>query len=84
MLIYEGNVAQMLDTASTSVKMVDECANSWDCVLIFGTAPYEHCKVGGEWKRFVEARRLREGVRTRLGAPMVGKNDTIFVTVVYN
>ena len=62
MLIYEVNVAQMFDTASTSVKMVDECGNCWDCVLIFGTAPYEHCKIGGQWKRFVEARMLCEGV----------------------
>jgi len=74
----------MLDTSSTSVKIVDDCGNLWDCDLIFGTAPFEHCKIGGQWKRFVEARRLREGVKIKLGAPMAGINDIIYLGVVYN
>jgi hypothetical protein len=36
----------------------------------------------GQWKRFVDARRLREGVKIRLGVPMVGENDTIYLTVI--
>lgn len=83
-LIYTGNVAQMLDTSATNVKIVDDCGNVWDCDLIFGTLPYEHCRIGGQWKRFVEARRLREGVKIRLGAPMAGMNDFIYLDVVYD
>jgi len=83
-LINMGNVVQMLDTSATNVKIVDDCSNVWDCDLIFGTLPYEHCRIGRQWKRFVEAHRLREGVKIRLGAPMAGMNDFIYLDVVYN
>jgi hypothetical protein len=84
MLIYEGKVETMLDRATTSLKLVDDCGNRWECLLIFGTVPYDHCMIGGEWKRFVEARKLCEGVRIRLGVPMAGVNDTVYLTVVAN
>jgi len=84
MLRYEGRCAQILDNDATIVKMVDDCGNCWDCVLMFGSTPYEHCKIGGEWKWFVEARRLYEGARVRIGAPIAGSNNTIYVTVVPN
>jgi len=32
-------------------------------------------------KRFVEARRLTQGVRIRMGAPFAGNSDTIYVQV---
>jgi hypothetical protein len=83
-LIYTENIAQMLDTSATNVKFVDDCGNVWDCDLIFGTLPYEHCRMGGQWKRFVEARRLREGVKIRLGALKAGMNELIYLDVVYN
>jgi hypothetical protein len=81
-LIYEGEVAQMMDIGTTSIKLVDDCGNGWDCVLIFGSTPYQHAIIGGQWKRFVDARRLREEVQIRLGVPMAGENDTIYLTVI--
>jgi len=83
-LNYTGNIAQMVDTSTTNVKIVDDCSNIWDCDLIFGTLPYEQCRIGGQWKRFVEARRLREGVKIILGAPMAAMNDFLYLNVVYN
>jgi len=74
----------MLDTLKTTMDILDNCGNIWECELTFATIPYEHFKIGGRWKRFVEARRLREGVKIRLGAPMVGTHDTIYLDVVYN
>jgi len=53
MLNYTENIAQMLDTSTTNVKIVDDYGNIWDCDLIFGTVPYEHCRVGngkGLWR----------------------------------
>jgi hypothetical protein len=47
MLRYEGRCAQILDNDATTMKMVDDCGNCWDCVLMFGSTPYEHCKIGG-------------------------------------
>jgi len=84
MLIYTGDISQMLDTSTTNVKIVDDCGNIWDCDLIFGTIPYEHCRIGGQWKRLVEACRLREDVKIRLGAPMAAMNDFIYLDVVYD
>ena len=79
MLIYE-EVEKMLDTNTTSIQLVDDCGNSCDCIFIFGSAPYLHCRIGGQWKRFVDARRLREGVKIRLGVLVAGQNDTLYVT----
>lgn len=83
-LLYTGNVPQMLGTLKITVNIIDDCANIWVCELTFATIPYEHFKIGGHWKRFVEARRLREGVKIRGGAPMVGTHDTIYLDVIYN
>jgi hypothetical protein len=83
-LIYTETIAQMLDTSLTNVRIVDDCGNVWDFDLIFGTLPCEHCRIGGHWKRFVEARRLREGVKIRLGALKAGMNECIYLDVVYN
>jgi hypothetical protein len=69
MLLYQGHCEQMLDRGATSVKLVDGCGNVWECILIFGTAPYDHCRIGGQWKRFVDERNLYECVKIRLGAP---------------
>lgn len=66
MLLLEGWCEQILDRTSTSVRMVDDCGIVWECIMIFGTDPHEHCSIGGQWKRFVEARILTEGVRIRL------------------
>jgi len=84
MLKYEGRCEQILDRAATTLKMVDDCGNIWDCVLLFGSTPYEHYKIGGQWKRFVDARKLYEGVRMRIGAPVAGNNHTIYVTLIAN
>ncbi|XP_024636431.1 ATP-dependent DNA helicase PIF1 [Medicago truncatula] len=62
-LLYTGNVPQMLDTLKTTVNIIDDCGNLWVCELNFVTFPYEHFKIGRRWNRFVEARRLREGVK---------------------
>lgn len=68
-LLYQGHCEQMLDRGATSVKSVDDCGNVWECILIFGIAPYDHCRIGGQWKRFVDERNLYECVKIRLGAP---------------
>jgi len=84
MLRHEGRCSWILDDAQNIMKMVDDCGNSWDCVLTFGKTPYEHCKLSGEWKRFVEGRRICKGVRLRIGAPVDGPNQTIYVSVIPN
>ena len=71
-LLYTGNVPQMLDTLKTIVNIIDDCGNIWVCELTFATIPYEHFKIGGRWKRFVEARRLREGVKIKGGLRWLG------------
>ena len=82
MLIYEEEIAKMMDIRTTSIKLVDDCGNGWDCVLIFGSTPYQHAMIGGQWKHFMDARRLREGVQIKLGVPMAGENDTIYLIVI--
>lgn len=52
---------KMIDIGTTSIKLVDDCGDGWDCVLIFGSTPYQHTMIGGRWKRFVDARRVCQG-----------------------
>ncbi|AES97688.1 hypothetical protein MTR_5g058370 [Medicago truncatula] len=55
------------------------------CVdVIFGTEPYEHCRIGGKWKLFVDCCNLYEEMRMRFGAPVCGKNTALYVKVVAN
>lgn len=51
---------------------------------IFGTEPYEHCRIGGKWKLFVDCCNLYEEMRMRFGAPVGGKNTALYVKVVAN
>jgi len=55
---------------------VDECGNRWICTVVYATKPYKHFKIGGEWKRMVDARGLSAGCRVMLGAPTDGINET--------
>ncbi|AES98289.1 transmembrane protein, putative [Medicago truncatula] len=82
MLIYEGEVAKMMDIGTTSIKLVDDCGNGWGCVLIFGSTPYQHAMIGGMWKCFVDVHRLRKWGKIRLGVSMVGENDKIYSLLV--
>ena len=56
-----------MDGGSTSLKLV--------------TAPYDPCRIDGQWKRFVESHNVYERVRMRLGAPVVGDNEMLYVEV---
>jgi len=51
---------------------------------MFGTDDGPHFIIGGCWKRLVMARRLRQGSRLVLGAPMAGKNTTMYLRVICN
>jgi hypothetical protein len=62
--------------------MVDECGNKWMCSLVYGTRSYEHFKIGGGWKRMVDARRLCRGAHVMVGTPTAGDNKTIYFRVI--
>ncbi|XP_024633594.1 uncharacterized protein [Medicago truncatula] len=36
-------VDQAFDKARTNLKLLDECGNSWQCVLVFASASYGQC-----------------------------------------
>ena len=57
------------------------CGNKWKCMTIYGTRPYNHLKIGGGWKRMVEARRISIGTNIKLGAPAAGDNDKLYLVV---
>ena len=66
---------------TTSLTMVDDCGNKWNCITVFGTGPHHHIKLGGGWKRMVQACRLEEGVMVKVGFPHAGMTDTIYIQV---
>jgi len=61
--------------------MIDDCGNKWNCITIFGTMPHHHIKLGGGWKRMVQARRFEEGVMVKVGFPHSGMTNTIYIQV---
>lgn len=68
-LHYGHFVEQALDRARINLRIVDECGNFWECVLVFDSVAFAHCMIGGGWRRFVGARNLKEGDRMRIGIP---------------
>jgi len=63
---------------------VDECGNKWVCRVVYGTKPYKHFRIGGGWKRMVDARGLGRGCTVRLGAPTDGRNQTFYFRVIHH
>lgn len=77
-LLYPGFCQITLDKRTTSVELVDECGNIWECMLIYCRHPYAHFKVGGAFKRMVEARRILEGCHIMVGTLEVRPNEKLF------
>jgi len=82
-ILYTGNVSQMLDTLKTNVNIIDDCGNIWVCELTFATIPYEHFKIGGHWKKVCGSSQAPWRCEDQRGFPMVGSHDTIYVDVIY-
>lgn len=80
-LFYQGFCQLTLGKKSTSVLLIDDCGNKWNCITIYGTRPYNHLKIGGGWKRMVDARRIKVGTNIKIGAPYAGNNDKIYLIV---
>jgi hypothetical protein len=71
-----------LNKRSTSVKLVDDFGNAWYCTLVYGRHKYAHFKIGGAWKRMVDARGIGRGSHIILGAPKFGSNDTVYFSLI--
>jgi len=78
MLIYKGLCDLTIGKKPTSLTMIDDCGNKWNCITVFRTRPYHHIKLGGGWKRMVQACRLEEVVMVKVGFAHAGMNDTIY------
>ena len=78
---YDGFCRLTLGKKTTSLVMIDDCGNKWNCISIYGPRPYKHIKIGGAWKRMAEARRLPLAATIKVGAANVGKNETIYFDV---
>ncbi|WJX12029.1 DNA helicase [Trifolium repens] len=77
MLPYDGFGEIIFEEDVTSIKLVDECGNLWDCALVYVTFPFKHFKIGGQWSRLVAARRLIVGQTIRVGANPAEQTHTI-------
>jgi len=81
MLIYKGMCDLTIGKKTTSLRMIDDCGNKWNYITLFGTRSHHHIKLGGGWKRMVQAHRLEEGVVVKVGFPHASMNDTIYIQV---
>lgn len=71
-----------MDASTTTLNVLDDNGNVWGCTLMVGNDEGPPFTIGGGWKRMVMARRLRQGSRIMLGAPMAGNNTTIYLRVI--
>jgi len=81
MLPYNSFCRLAIGKKTTSVVVLDDCGNTWRCIAVYGTRPNTHIKIGGNWGRLVDARRLVVGVKVKIGVPNAGRNETIYVIV---
>ncbi|GAU50461.1 hypothetical protein TSUD_240590 [Trifolium subterraneum] len=81
MIPYDGFGEFAFDEATTSIKLVDDCGNVWNCSLIFVTFPCKYFKVGGEWGRLVTARKMSIGLNIMIGAQPNGHSETIYLII---
>ncbi|WJX32936.1 non-specific serine/threonine protein kinase [Trifolium repens] len=80
-LPYEDFGEKALHKTTTTLNLIDDCGNKWNCVLIFGCFPYKHFKIGGEWKRLVAARRLEVGDHITVGGYKREKNEDFYLLI---
>ena len=80
MLEYEGFREMSLDKSNTTIKLIDDCGNRWDCYQVYQSMPENLFKIGGQWKRMVDARRIKHLVYMKLGAPTAGNNRTFYIS----
>jgi len=71
-----------LDTSSTSIRLVDEHGNRWNCTIQFVPGNDPHFLIGVGWNKMLKARGLKDGARVVLGAPGIGSNDTVYFNVI--
>jgi hypothetical protein len=50
-------------------------------MLIYGSFPYKHFKIGGEWKRLVAARRLEVGDHITVGGYVRENNEDLYLLI---
>ncbi|GAU42517.1 hypothetical protein TSUD_376450 [Trifolium subterraneum] len=81
MLPYDGFGDFAFHEATTSIKLVDDCGNVWNCNLIFVTFPCKHYKVSGEWARLVAARRLSVGLNIMIGAQPSRRSESLYLII---
>jgi hypothetical protein len=83
MIEYHGFCELSLNKQITSLVMIDDYANNWDCILIFGYLPNENFKIRGQWKCIIVARRIHEGAEVMDGAPMAGTNEALYFNSLF-
>jgi len=77
-LEYAGFCELSLENKNSIIKIIDDCGNRWDCIVIYQSLTDKKFKIGGQWKRMVDARRIKLGAYIMLGAPIAGNNKTIY------
>jgi len=73
----------VLDMTTAALEIVDDNGNVWGCTLMYDNTDYAHFKIGGGWKRMVLSHNLRQGSCILLGAPVAGKNKTLYLRVIH-
>jgi hypothetical protein len=81
MLPYTGFCEQCLDKRNKTLVLIDDNGNKWDCTLVVGTLIQANWRIGGQWKRMVDARKIKPGAYMIIGAPMHGNNTTAYFSV---
>ncbi|WJX56586.1 hypothetical protein P8452_42233 [Trifolium repens] len=59
----------VFSTVGGSVKLIDEKGMEWRCTVEYNALPYEHVKIGGQWRSMARARNYTPGAHIMFGSP---------------
>ncbi|WJX72738.1 hypothetical protein P8452_56584 [Trifolium repens] len=80
---YENFASKVFSTDGGCVKLIDEKGMEWSCTVEYNALPYEHIKIGRQWRSMVRARNYTEGAHIMFGSPRLGYVRQLFVKKRY-
>ncbi|GAU42994.1 hypothetical protein TSUD_188680 [Trifolium subterraneum] len=78
-LPYDDFGEHAFDDTTTSIKLIDDCGNAWDCDLVFVTFPCNYLKNGGWWSKLVAFKRVSVGKFIRVDVQAEESNETLYI-----
>jgi len=82
-IAYDRFLESMLPSSTKEFYLTDDSGYIWSCTNRLVRGKELEYKIGGRWKDFCLCRRLAYGVGIKIGAPRLGRNVFLFITLKF-